>query len=535
MTDGERLPGSQVWFLIAVVILGFWVKIGSLPLFDLDEGAFSEATVEMLNSGNYLTTTLNNEPRYDKPILIYWLQAASVSVFGKTEFAFRLPSALCATLWLLAVYHYSFVFTRERRAALFAAASLGLGLMSSIIGHAAIADALLNLWIALAMLDVYRYGIEPGLSRLLRIYLWMGLGFLSKGPIALALPLVVSAVFYTWQRRPLLWLKATFNPLGWLVFAAVVLIWVAPLWQKDHGEFLRHFLLDHNLKRYDSTLQGHGGKPWYYLAVLPLIVAPFTALLPAVFKRAHSADPLDGFLLLWFLAVFAFFSFSATQLPHYLLYGATPLFMLIGRSWRAVPARFWTLLPALLLTALFVALPWVLQAVPVRSDRPYEAGIIALAVSIFDWPYQALTIGAALCLLYLLFVPGLSAQRALLAAALLVSVQLWFGVAPVFAAAQQAPVREAALRARELKLPVVSYRTYLPSFSVYFGAPTPIRIPDPGELVFVKLDRIPDLQRELGAAVTLIPEFKKGGVALLLRQVGPNDPQTHSGIPGTLP
>ncbi|GAC1632746.1 MAG: glycosyltransferase family 39 protein [Nevskia sp.] len=535
MAEVERLSGAHAWLLIAVIVLGFWVKLGSVPLFDLDEGAFSEATVEMLNSGNYLSTTLNGEPRYDKPILIYWLQAASVSAFGKTAFAFRLPSALCATLWLLVVYHYTLVFTRERRAAILAAASLGLGLMSSIIGHAAIADALLNLWLALALLDIYRHAVEPSRSRLLRVYLWMGLGFLTKGPIAVALPLIVSAVYYVWQQRGRLWLKAVFNPPGWLVFAAVVLPWVLPLWFKDHGEFLRHFLLDHNLNRYDSTLQGHGGKPWYYLAVLPLIVLPFTAMLPAVFRRAHAPDPLDGFLLLWFLVVFVFFSFSGTQLPHYLLYGATPLFILIGRSWRSVPARFWTLLPALLLTALFAGLPWLLPLVPVNGDRPYEAGILALAASSFEWPYLAITIGAALSLLYLLFVPGLSARRALVGAAILVTIQLWFAVVPVLAGAQQEPVREAALRARELKLPVVSYRSFLPSFSVYRGAITPNRLPDPGELVFVKLNRIPDLQRELGATVTLIPEFKKGGVALLLRQIGPNDPKPPEDEPAATP
>jgi len=97
---------------------------------------------------------------------------------------------------------------------------------------------------------------------------------------------------------------------------------------------------------------------------------------------------------------------------------------------------------------------------------------------------------------------------------------VWFGVIPVLAAAQQVPVQEAAQRAKEIGAPVVSYRTYLPTFSVYRGEVTPNRLPEPGELVFVKLDRIPDLQRELGASVTLIPEFKKGGVALLLRQGG---------------
>jgi 4-amino-4-deoxy-L-arabinose transferase-like glycosyltransferase len=525
VADQERLNGAQIWFLAVAILLGFWIKLGALPLFDLDEGAFSQATVEMLDSGNYLSTTLNGQPRYDKPILIYWLQAASVSLLGKNEFAFRLPSAISATLWLLVIYRYTFGFTRERRAALVATGAVGLGLMSSIIGHAAIADALLNLLIALALLDIYRYFKSEHRLLLLRVYLWMGLGFLTKGPIAVALPLAVSALFFISQRRGRLWLKAVFQPLGWLVFLAVVLPWVVLLYRQDNGEFLRHFLFDHNLNRYGSTLQGHGGKPWYYLALLPLIVMPFTALLPAVFKRARGGDPLDTYLLLWFLVVFIFFSFSGTQLPHYLLYGCTPLFILFGRSWQQMPARFWTLLPAILLAGLFTALPWILPLVPVSEDRPYEAGIITLAASSFSEGYIALGIVVLIGLLFLLFRVGLEAWRALLGAAILLNVQLWFGIAPVLAEAQQMPVREAAQRALELRLPVVSYRTFMPSFSVYLGAITPNRLPDPGELAFVRLDRIPDLQRELGTTVTLIPEFKRGGVALLLRQIGPGDPQ----------
>ena len=531
MVEAERLHAGHILFLLAALLLGFWSKLGSVPLFDLDEGAFSQATIEMIDSGNYLSTTLNGEPRYDKPILIYWLQAASVKTFGFGEFAFRLPSALCASVWLFAVYGFTWSFTRERRAALLAAGSLGLGLMPSVIGHAAIADALLNMLIALTMLDIYRHCVEPSLGKLLRIYLWMGLGFLTKGPIAVALPLLVSLLFYAWQRRPLHWLKAVLNPLGWLVFAAVVLPWAWLLYQQDHGEFFRHFLLDHNLNRYENTLQGHGGKPWYYLVWLPLIVMPFTALLPAALWRVRKPDPLDVFLLLWFAVVFVFFSFSGTQLPHYLLYGCTPLFILFGRGWRNAPARGWVLLPALLLVAVLGALPWILPLIHIPEQRVYERGIVTLAVNSFSRSYYVLAAAAMLSLLVLLFRRGTESWRAVLGAGLALGVLVWFGVVPVLAAAQQGPIRDAALRARDLNLSAVSYHTFLPTFSVYRGAVTPNRLPEPGELVFVRLDRLPDLQAELGNQVTLVPEFQRGGVALLLRPPAPTSGPVKSGSP----
>ena len=95
------------WFLAALAILifaSFFLGLGSAPLFDVDEGAFSEATREMMISKNYLTTWLNGAPRFDKPILIYWLQLASVRLFGLNEFAFRLPSALGGTVWAASIF-----------------------------------------------------------------------------------------------------------------------------------------------------------------------------------------------------------------------------------------------------------------------------------------------------------------------------------------------------------------------------------------------------------------------------------------------
>src|ERR671930_885747 len=83
---------------LAVVTSFFWL-LGAAPLFDVDEGAFSQATLEMFERGDFLSTYLNGEPRYDKPIPVYWLQAAGVPLPGPTEWAFPLPSALRATLW----------------------------------------------------------------------------------------------------------------------------------------------------------------------------------------------------------------------------------------------------------------------------------------------------------------------------------------------------------------------------------------------------------------------------------------------------
>lgn len=501
-------------WLALLAFLGFWSASWSVPLFDLDEGAFSQATLEMLDSGNYLSTTLNGEPRYDKPMLTYWLQGAAVSLLGANEFAFRLHSMLAATLWLWLL----FGFLREREAdadaAWLAAGSLALGLMPGLIGHAATADALLNLLIAATLLEVWRYYEQPRPAPMLRAFLWMGLGLLTKGPIAILIPGTVSLLFFLWQGRGRDWLTGVLDWRGWLVLLAVVLPWGIACWRADGGEWLRHFLLDHNLGRYNSTLQGHGGKPYYYLLALPLIVLPFTALLPGAMARGWRGDALDRFCLLWFALVFLLFSFSKTQLPHYLLYGATPLFILFGRMAAQLPRRGWLLLPGLLFIALLAALPWLLPLLPQKASRPWEAGILREAMAAFDARY---TLVSGLALLLGLAALRLPKPRALLALGLAQATLVWFGLMPVYAAGQQEPTRQAALAARRLGGEVHLFQTWLPSFSVYRGAPTPNGVPAPGGLVFVRADKRDELEQAI-APDRGIEEFARGGVLLLRRQ-----------------
>jgi 4-amino-4-deoxy-L-arabinose transferase-like glycosyltransferase len=93
-------------FLLLAVAIGFFVNLGGIPLFDLDEGAFAEATREMLASGTFAATYLDGVPRYDKPIFSYWMQALSITLFGLNEWAVRLPSALASCLWLWAGFAF---------------------------------------------------------------------------------------------------------------------------------------------------------------------------------------------------------------------------------------------------------------------------------------------------------------------------------------------------------------------------------------------------------------------------------------------
>ncbi|NEX16470.1 MAG: glycoside hydrolase [Halochromatium sp.] len=505
------------WFLVLIVWLAFFWQLGAVPLYDLDEGAFTEATREMLDSGHFITPHRDGEPRYDKPVLIYWLQAASVSVLGWSEFALRLPSAIAASLWLLALWW----FVRERldaTTATIAGLVMALGLQVAIIGKAAVADALLNLFIALSFFEIYRWRLRPTRATLLRVYLWLGLGFLTKGPVAVFFPLVVSLLFFGSLREWRAWLAAVFDWSGWLVFIAVAGPWYLAIYLDDGPGFFQSFFLGHNLGRYSGVKHGHSGFPGYYFVMLPLVLLPFTgwflSLLPRV--RQLWADELDRFLLLWFVTVFAVFSFSGTKLPHYLVYGITPLFILMARHRDALRNRWLACLPPLLLVALMVALPDVLGLLEGQADRVHEQAMFAEGARVLDGWYRLGTWIGFVAMLGLLLWSRVGLWQRLILVGVVQTLLVFGLLVPAVFAVMQEPVKQAGLLARELDRPTVVYRTSMPSFSVYRDAITPESDqPQVGELVFLRVDKLERLAEDV-APNRLALQYRRGPVALVL-------------------
>jgi len=496
------------------VLAGLFWGLGSVPLFDVDEGAFSEATREMLARGDYVSTWLNGQPRFDKPILIYWLQAASVSLFGLDEWALRLPSALAACAWIAAVA----AFARERigRATGYAAAFIAATTAGVVvIGRGAIADALLNLLLALAMFDIMRYAFDPQPRWRRRAFLWIALGLLAKGPVALLVPGAASCLGFAVLGRWRDWWRAVRDPVGWLILLAVAAPWYLLEFERRGDAFLAGFFMRHNVERFLAPLQGHGGGalgPFFYVPALLLVLLPYSGLFIRTLAglRRWREDALDVFLWSWFLFVFVFFSLAGTRLPHYLLYGATPLFILMARRRQSTGADWLLFAPPLLLLGVVTALPHLLARFAPGIGNAYVREALG-RTAVFGMGWQALAallLGAAL---------GLTLGRRappwprLAACGLLCAAALGGLVLPAVAELQQGPVKEAALLARRAGWEVHSWRINVPSFSVYRAALTPSTTqPRPGQVILTRSDALPAL-----AAAQVQVLYRKGGIVLL--------------------
>lgn len=506
-----RARDAALLALIPLLLLG--LALGQAPLFDIDEGAFAEATREMLATGDWLSTWLNGKPRFDKPILIYWLQAASVAVFGLTEWAFRLPSVFAATVWSVALGVFAWPRYGKQTAylvTLITATSLG----TFAIGRAATADSLLNCLIVLAITDAWRFIESENKAALRRMYLWIGLGLLTKGPVAILVPVAATFLYCASQRAWRQWLRAAFDLPGWAILLAVAVPWYAAALAIHGQAFIDGFIFKHNIGRFSKAMESHSGGVFYYAVVVPALLLPWTALFLRALAsiRADYAEPLPRFLWLWSAFVILFFTLSGTKLPHYALYGCSPLFLLVALHRDRLKSAWLAGLPAIVLFALLAALPaGLIHAVQAGwIKHVYYAAQLQRAEAILRPSYMVATLASLALAVMITFALRRSPWQRVAMLAVVQSMLLAFVVTPFFGDLLQGPVRQAAALARQLGGPVVQWSFVQPSFSLYQDRVVPLREPQPGELALARIDRLPK-----DARVQVL--YAEGGVLLVRR------------------
>jgi len=494
--NDSTAPDQRLQFAVLIAAALLLVPaLGLPPLFDVDEGAFGEATREMLASGDWLSTTLNGAPRFDKPILIYWLQAASTSVLGLNEFALRLPSALAALAWIAAIGRFASARLGAETgglAAWIAATCIGV----VVIAHAATADALLNALLAAAMLDAWRFVEDGSRGALRRMYVWIGLGVLTKGPIAALIPVAVTLLYALLSGRLREWRKAAFDPVGWLLLAAIVAPWYGYALHVHGRAFVEGFFVKHNLQRFGGTLEGHSGSIVYYVIVVPLLLLPWTGLLVPALRAARDEwrIGLTRYLWLWFAFVLVFFSVSGTKLPHYALYGLTPLFVLAAMHRADLGAGRLARVTAALLLALMPALPWIAQRWALGATGPrtaYYAALAQHALQAAPWSFYAISGCACAIGIAALCAPRWPTWYRLAMASGLLTLALETAIAPWLGDVLSGPVKRAAQFVAARPENVVQWNLNVPSFSLYRGRITESRAPREGELAITRDDRLP--------------------------------------------
>ncbi|TAN39481.1 MAG: glycosyltransferase family 39 protein [Nitrospirae bacterium] len=329
---------SRAYYLPALVViiltLSFF-RLGSFRLFDVDEAVFSEATKEMVQSGDWLTPTYNGVNRYDKPILFYWLMALSYKAFGVNEFGARFPSALAGCLLSIMLGLFMKKAGDSERA-LYASLTFVLSIYFVAYTHAAVTDMTLSLFISLSLFSFY-HAVAGGQRRdlyLYGFYLFSALAFLTKGLIGIVFPFGIAMAYMLLTER-LAGLKKVFSFGAAALFIAVAAPWYLAQYSVNGQEFIDQFFIKHHFRRYTGIISGHKGPVYFYIPALLIGLMPWIVFLPAGVissirafrKHGPSADsgPVSArhspelLALIWLGGIFIFFSLATTKLPNYIL------------------------------------------------------------------------------------------------------------------------------------------------------------------------------------------------------------------------
>lgn len=315
----ERPIGRWMEPLIVAVVCAFtfFYGLAHFGLVGADEPRYAQIAREMLARHDWVTPTLFGKPWLEKPVLYYWSAIVSYKVFGVSDWAARLPSAVLASGMVFAM----FAFARRFRPAARLNTALIAATCAGVIGfaRAASTDMPLTATLTVGMLAWITWQ-QNGEKRWLAVfYAMVALATLAKGPVAPGLAGMIIVIFAVVRRDWRLILRTLWIP-GILLFLAVMLPWYIAVEHSTH-EFFRVFILKHNLERYETNVFQHKQPFWYYVAVLPVALVPWTVFSIAGFVRAvrERADDVQLILAIWAAVPVIFFSFSGSKLPGYIL------------------------------------------------------------------------------------------------------------------------------------------------------------------------------------------------------------------------
>ncbi len=321
---------TDVLLLAGFCAFLFFYGLGAFGLIGADEPRYAQVAREMLDRHDWITPTLGGSAWLEKPPLYYWQAMLVYSVIGVSDTAARIPSAVDATLIVLAIYF----FFRKFRPGVQTDAALIAASCAGIVGFARAAsmDIGLTVTFTIAMLAWWAWRESSRRLYLAVFFVFIALGMLAKGPVAPFLAAVVIIVYALANRESKLIWKTLWWP-GVLLFCAVALPWYIAV-DLRNPQFFREFILEHNLARFSSNLYHHPEPFWYYIPVTALALVPWIVFVIAAAvesirvwwnerREVHSEPDLhlqfSIFVCCWLIIPIVFFSISQSKLPGYIL------------------------------------------------------------------------------------------------------------------------------------------------------------------------------------------------------------------------
>ena len=400
-----KLANSR-WFWIVFVILTIAVYFSGLgiPFVGPDEPRYAQVAREMFERRDWITPTLGGFNWFEKPALLYWLQIASYNLFGVSEVAARLGSAVFGLATVVCLWFLGRAIEKNFGNLLAVIASSTLGII--VFAHGASFDIIVTFPLTAAMVAFFIYDqAELGPSRglatrvvpILGFYFFIGVALLAKGLVGIVLPFAI-VVFYfmiSWRLPSKVFLLS----LIWGTFLTLALaaLWYLPMYLTHGYVFIDEFFIQHHFQRYTSNKYLHPQPFYFFFWVLPLMTLPWMPFLLValgkwimeIFRRANADNEGDEpfrqlrrFAFAWMIVPLLFFSFSGSKLPGYILPAVPPAIAIGGLfiarlTDRSSAWRYAIQMIALgMLLTVYLAMSFVL---PFYADEESVRSLIAIA------------------------------------------------------------------------------------------------------------------------------------------------------------
>ena len=330
------MPKIPFWIFLIIAVLYF--SATRVDIMDIDASQYAEMSREMIHRGNYLQLFDHAKDYLDKPPFLFWVSALSMKIFGANNFGYRLPSILFALFALYATYRLAKLLYDEntgRVAALVLGVCQGVFLMTNDVRT----DTILMAWVIAAIWCIKECELKRRWQYVLAGTLAIACGLMTKGPIALMVPVFAMGSDWVLKRK---W-KQIFNPwhlLDAAIIAALLIPMSIGLYQQfdlhpeklidgKHGTSgLRFFFWSQSFGRITGESDWDNGAdisflfvnmlwaflPWIFLFLAALIIN-IKDLIQQKFKLLPGQEWVTtGGFILAYLAL----GMSHYQLPHYI-------------------------------------------------------------------------------------------------------------------------------------------------------------------------------------------------------------------------
>ncbi len=337
---------SWAILIVATLYVCYFSHLGAIGFVGPDEPRYAWIARDMAETGDWVTPRLYGKPWFEKPPLFYWGAALCFKLFGVSEAAARLPSAVCALLATLALAWLALrLYGAETARWLLLLLPTTVGMIG--FSHAAATDMPFTAMLTIAMvcaavvLGLTRNENTPVLPQtpwlaLILFGFFLGLAVLAKGPAAIILS--GGAIFF-WALFTKRWRDAfrLLHPAVIASFCLTALPWYI-LCARRNPDFFRIFIIEHNFKRYLTPEFQHIQPFWYYFPILLMGLAPWFVwliwhALPTARKQIGNLHlPIEIFVVSWVIFPLLFFTLSKSKLPGYILPAILPLGLLLATA-----------------------------------------------------------------------------------------------------------------------------------------------------------------------------------------------------------